>query len=138
MQIVEILLHLSHQTSVLKLMNKSNISKTLNRFGYSFSKGILSKLTFSHYKLTKISDSSFASYQVELWGVYEGLNLAWNLSYKKIDLQVDNKMVVQVINTPSAHPHLNLDLIQAIHSLLQRQREVVIRHVFMEVFKLRP
>lgn len=41
------------------------------------------------------------AYQVELWGVYHGLSQAWERGFRKIVLQVDNKMVVQAITSSS-------------------------------------
>lgn len=68
----------------------------------------------------------------KLWKVYRGLCLAWDLDYHKIDLQIDSKLLVQAIPSPLVNPCFNLDLIQVIQSLLHRQGEVNIHHVFRE------
>lgn len=47
------------------------------------------------------------TYRAELWNVYKGLLLAWDLGYRKIDLQIDNKMVVEALKNPTSHPYSN-------------------------------
>ncbi|EOY25852.1 Non-LTR retroelement reverse transcriptase [Theobroma cacao] len=53
-------------------------------------------------------------FRAELWGVYKGLQLAWERGFRKVKLQSDNKAVVQAISFSSVHPGSNLDLIRAI------------------------
>ncbi|EOY33559.1 Uncharacterized protein TCM_041505 [Theobroma cacao] len=50
---------------------------------------------------------------------------AWELGYRKIDLQVDSELVVQAITSPLFHPCSNSDIIHVIiQQLLRRQWEV--------------
>lgn len=54
------------------------------------------------------------TYRAELWGVHKRLKLAWDLRYRRIDLQFDNMMMVQAIKASSPPLCSNLDLIQTI------------------------
>ncbi|EOY02808.1 Uncharacterized protein TCM_017202 [Theobroma cacao] len=49
---------------------------------------------------------------VALWGVFQGLKLAWDHGYKRIQVQVDNKTVVKAFNTRATHPYSNSDMIK--------------------------
>ncbi|EOY02376.1 LINE-type retrotransposon LIb DNA, Insertion at the S11 site-like protein [Theobroma cacao] len=61
------------------------------------------------------------AYRAELWGVFQGLKLAWDHGYRRIQVQVDNKIVVNALNTQATHPCSNTDVIRAIKALLSRQ-----------------
>ncbi|EOY08384.1 Uncharacterized protein TCM_022755 [Theobroma cacao] len=63
-------------------------------------------------------------------GVYKGLNLAWELGFHKIIIQVDIQLVSRAITSYNFHPSSNSDLISVIHSLLTRQWEVKICHFY--------
>lgn len=47
------------------------------------------------------------SYRAELWVVYKGLLLAWELGFKRIIIQVDSLLLVRVI-TSSNHTHVEI------------------------------
>jgi ribonuclease HI len=38
----------------------------------------------------------------ELWGAFEGLKLAWEREYEKMELQLDAQSVVKVLNRDPA------------------------------------
>lgn len=73
-----------------------------------------------------------SAFRAELWGVYHGLNEAWNRGYRQVILQVDNKSVVYAISGNSHHPCANSDLITSIIELRDRDWDVKIVHVFRE------
>ncbi|KAE8716332.1 hypothetical protein F3Y22_tig00110123pilonHSYRG00090 [Hibiscus syriacus] len=58
-------------------------------------------------------------YQVELWAIFDGLNVAWDLGYHNIIVETDNSMAVRQINSPD-HCHENA-LIKQIQILLSKQ-----------------
>ncbi|EOY31223.1 Uncharacterized protein TCM_038187 [Theobroma cacao] len=45
-----------------------------------------------------------SAFRAELWGIFKGLSLAWELGYRNIDLQIDNRVAVQSISLASPHP----------------------------------
>ncbi|EOY03895.1 Uncharacterized protein TCM_019113 [Theobroma cacao] len=76
---------------------------------------------------------SYSAYQAKLWQyIYQSLKLAWELGLRRIWLQVDNRMVVNAVTTPSSRPYANSDLLQVIRTFLQRQWEVKILHIYQE------
>ena len=68
----------------------------------------------------------------QLWGVYEGIQLAWNLGIKKLLIEVDNKYVVQMMEHEVVRINGHSSLILAIHSLLSKEWQVHIKHVHHE------
>ncbi|PNX55276.1 hypothetical protein L195_g048903, partial [Trifolium pratense] len=42
----------------------------------------------------------------ELWGVLEEMHLAWECSYRKVELQVDYKVVVTMLRCENALANL--------------------------------
>ncbi|EOY13040.1 Non-LTR retroelement reverse transcriptase-like [Theobroma cacao] len=73
-----------------------------------------------------------SAYRAELWRVLKGLTVAWDSGHRRIDLQIDNSIVVKVINLASTVTSHNYDLIQAIRRLLLKQWVIEIRRVFHE------
>ncbi|EOX98014.1 Ribonuclease H protein [Theobroma cacao] len=73
-----------------------------------------------------------SAYRAELWGILHGLRLAWDSGFKKVQVQVDNKMVVQAISTDKLIPGANTDLISAIKNVLQKEWEVSFMHTYRE------
>ncbi|EOY21817.1 Ribonuclease H-like protein [Theobroma cacao] len=72
------------------------------------------------------------AYRAELWGVLHDLRLAWDSRFKKVMVQVDNKMVVQAILMDKLLPCANTDLIRAIKDILQKEWEVHFVHIYRE------
>ncbi|WRX24850.1 Ribonuclease H domain - like 10 [Theobroma cacao] len=66
-----------------------------------------------------------SSYRAELRGVLHSLRIARDKGFRKIWLQVDNKIMVQAITTSVSHPCENSDLLNTIHSLLQLDYEPI-------------
>ncbi|WRX12564.1 Ribonuclease H domain - like 10 [Theobroma cacao] len=61
------------------------------------------------------------AYHAELWGVYRGLRLAWELGFRKIDPQIDDLLMVNVISSQQTNPYVNSNLITYIKMLLHKQ-----------------
>ncbi|KAE8711289.1 hypothetical protein F3Y22_tig00110299pilonHSYRG00185 [Hibiscus syriacus] len=66
--------------------------------------------------------------QAELWGLYEGLRLAWNHCVANLEVQSDNSQAVKLINSSDAAVS-SLSLIRAIASLRNRQWETRVRWI---------
>ncbi|EOY04660.1 Uncharacterized protein TCM_019860 [Theobroma cacao] len=70
----------------------------------------------------------------ELWGVLDGLRLAWDSGFKKVMVQVDNKMVAQAISMDKLLSCSNTDLIHAIKDILQKEWEVHLLYIYCKGF----
>lgn len=92
-----------------------------SRRGVASAGGVLRHLDGSWIMGYACNSGTSTAYRAELWGVFQGLKLAWELGYRRINVQVDNKTVVHALNTQSMHPCSNSDVIRAIKDLLSRQ-----------------
>ncbi|KAK8549059.1 hypothetical protein V6N12_061957 [Hibiscus sabdariffa] len=68
------------------------------------------------------------SLTVELWATHDILNHAWQLGYRKIELETDNLEVVKII-TRSSNILANTLLVDDILKLISRPWNVNIRHI---------
>ncbi|KAK2459136.1 TMV resistance protein N [Trifolium repens] len=66
----------------------------------------------------------------ELWGAWEGLNLAWNLGYRKVDLRLDAMSVVKTLNQKKAMPSFGWNLCKRIWRIMELDWEVHISHTY--------
>ncbi|XP_050222138.1 uncharacterized protein LOC126672232 [Mercurialis annua] len=67
----------------------------------------------------------------EFKGAYHGLLLAWNLGCRRVILEVDNKMVVEKVNSNEMAGH-HSNLLCAVRALIARNWEVKVQHVYRE------
>ncbi|GAU11214.1 hypothetical protein TSUD_342040 [Trifolium subterraneum] len=72
------------------------------------------------------------AYLAELWGVYEGLRLAWNYGATKLKLQVDSSVVAYTLNGSNAGSVIGWRLIEEIRRLLALEWEVKVCHSYRE------
>ncbi|WCJ44057.1 Ribonuclease H-like superfamily protein [Euphorbia peplus] len=70
--------------------------------------------------------------RAELWGIYDGLNLAWTMGYKQVQVEVDNQLCVNSILHPTSLPNDSFALIQEILALFARDWQVTIQHSYRE------
>ncbi|KAK8476512.1 hypothetical protein V6N11_074061 [Hibiscus sabdariffa] len=64
----------------------------------------------------------------DLWAIYDGLNLAWDVGFRRVDVDSDNMEAVCIINRMS--PTFGRSaLVQSIWSLIQRDWLVKVSHV---------
>ena len=68
----------------------------------------------------------------ELWGVFEGLSLAWDLGFKKIELKSDSRCAIVLLQQNGTSKHKHSHLVHAILSLLQQKWEVKLIHIYRE------
>ncbi|CAI9095026.1 OLC1v1030878C1 [Oldenlandia corymbosa var. corymbosa] len=64
----------------------------------------------------------------EMWGLYQGLKLAWDLGYREVEVEVDNLSVVQMLSEGNRQPGSHIGLLRAIKELLSRSWVVKVNH----------
>ena len=69
----------------------------------------------------------------ELWGLLHGLRMAWDHGFRRLQVGVDNKSIVHILER--AHPPANENaiLVKAIRELLARDWIVQMEHAYREV-----
>jgi ribonuclease HI len=68
----------------------------------------------------------------ELWGAWEGLNLAWNLGFRRVELRLDAMNIVKILNREKVVITFGWNLCNRIWKLMEREWEVQIRHTYRE------
>jgi ribonuclease HI len=74
-----------------------------------------------------------SAYMTELWGVYEGLQLARRRNIEKVEVQIDSQVLVHNLQNGHNGNIVECALMQRVKSLLELSWEVRITHVFREV-----
>ncbi|KAH9757265.1 hypothetical protein KPL71_016337 [Citrus sinensis] len=68
----------------------------------------------------------------ELWGLYQGLLLAWNKGIRWLYAEVDSRCVTQLVKNNMVNYNEFSPLIRAIQELIRRNWRVEITHVYRE------
>jgi ribonuclease HI len=68
----------------------------------------------------------------ELWGAWEGLKLAWNQGYRKVELRLDAMNVVKILNREKSVTNFSWSLCKRIWRLVELDWEVQIQHTYRE------
>ena len=68
----------------------------------------------------------------ELWGLFQGLTLAWDVGIKRLLVEVDSLGVTQMISKQVVVPNVFHALIIAIRDLLSRNWQISISHIYRE------
>ena len=68
----------------------------------------------------------------ELWGLYQGLQLAWDAGIKRLLVEVDSLCVSQMISKQVIVPNVFYALVVAVRNLLSRNWQVSLSHIFRE------
>ncbi|KAH9705377.1 hypothetical protein KPL70_011849 [Citrus sinensis] len=68
----------------------------------------------------------------ELWGLFQGLNIAWDRGIHYLIVEVDSQCVSQLISSTSLMPNAHFSLITAIKELMNRQWLITIKHIYRE------
>ncbi|KAK9285069.1 hypothetical protein L1049_024254 [Liquidambar formosana] len=71
----------------------------------------------------------------ELWAIRDGLQLAWSMGYCHVILQLDAQIVISLLTQQMASTPWHLTLVTDCKSLLQRDWQVQIQHVYREANK---
>ncbi|KAL9426808.1 hypothetical protein AB3S75_033567 [Citrus x aurantiifolia] len=69
---------------------------------------------------------------VELWGLFYGIDLAWKLGVKNLLVEVDSKCTIDLLANTSNSPNRLSSMIQSIRRLLDRDWHVCINHIYRE------
>ena len=69
----------------------------------------------------------------ELWAIYVGLQLTWEKRFRKIILETNSKVVVEIINGDIVGVDRNYNLVMQIKDMLGRDWEVRLFHVYKEI-----
>ncbi|KAH9666802.1 putative ribonuclease H protein [Citrus sinensis] len=78
----------------------------------------------------RIGESSVL--MAELWGLYQGLILAWDVGIKRLLVEVDSLCITQIISKQVVVPNVFHALIVAVHELLSRNWQIAITHIYRE------
>ena len=70
--------------------------------------------------------------EAELWGMFEGLRLVWQLGFKKIVVETDALHVVQLLCTDNFTNHPNFSLIKSCTELVNGDWSCVVHHIYRE------
>ncbi|KAH9725573.1 putative ribonuclease H protein [Citrus sinensis] len=68
----------------------------------------------------------------ELWGLYQGLSLAWNVGIRHLLVEVDSLCVTQMISQQMVVPNVSYALVVAIRDFLNRNWQINISHIYRE------
>ncbi|KAK2638500.1 hypothetical protein Ddye_026295 [Dipteronia dyeriana] len=74
--------------------------------------------------------------KVELWGLYEGLKMAWNSSFRKVTVETESLTSVHLIHYDIKHHHPLYSLIKSCKSLVADDWNCSITLIFKEGNKL--
>ena len=66
----------------------------------------------------------------ELWGLYQGLILAWDVGIKRLLVEVDSLCISQMIAKQEVVPNVFYALVAAMRELLSRNWQVSLTHIF--------
>ena len=69
---------------------------------------------------------------IELWGIFCGLLISWNLGYRNVWRETNSICAFQLINHDIVATLSHISLVKAIQDLLNRDWNVVFRHEFRE------
>ncbi|CAN1193314.1 Putative ribonuclease H protein At1g65750, partial [Linum perenne] len=70
--------------------------------------------------------------RVELRGAISGLRLAWEAWLRRIELQVDSKAIIQLIEAEEEPQHQHAMIVLDFRDYLSRNWEVRLRHIYRE------
>ncbi|KAK0586532.1 hypothetical protein LWI29_008529 [Acer saccharum] len=70
--------------------------------------------------------------EAELWGILEGLNLVWQRGFRRVIVESDSKIAVDLLNNPAPTLHPLLSIIQACQSFFEYDWSCFILYVFRE------
>ncbi|XVF16288.1 hypothetical protein REPUB_Repub10bG0018300 [Reevesia pubescens] len=66
----------------------------------------------------------------ELWAVYKGLHLCWDLGYKSVELETNSMQAVNKITTTPSKYDTNGNLLVAIQDIMKRNWQCIVKHVY--------
>jgi ribonuclease HI len=73
-----------------------------------------------------------SAFVAELWGVFEGVSLAYRLLFRNVELEVDSETVVCVIKTGCLKSNGGYSLLKRIKQLMAKDWRVEVSHIYRE------
>jgi ribonuclease HI len=73
-----------------------------------------------------------SAFVAELWGVYEGLSLAYRMRFKYVELEVDSEAVVRVLKKGCSENFAGCSLLHRIRQLMKKAWHVDVFHIYRE------
>ncbi|KAH9720544.1 proline transporter 2 [Citrus sinensis] len=70
--------------------------------------------------------------EAQLWGLYQGLKIAWERGFRLLQVEVDNLGVTQLLNSSEANRSGISSLLWGIKDLLNRDCQISVKHVYRE------
>ncbi|KAL9422188.1 hypothetical protein AB3S75_034454 [Citrus x aurantiifolia] len=68
----------------------------------------------------------------ELWGLFQGLQLAWNIGIRQLLVEVDSRCITEILATDTNYPNANSSLIQGIKRFLNMEWQVSLSYSYRE------
>ncbi|KAH9685635.1 putative ribonuclease H protein [Citrus sinensis] len=68
----------------------------------------------------------------KVWGLFQGLQLAWNIGIRQLRVEVDSRCTIKILATNNIHPNAYSSLIQGIKRLPNRDWQVSLSHSYRE------
>lgn len=68
----------------------------------------------------------------ELWGLYQGLYLAWHHGIRFLGVEVGSRCIIHMLESRDQSPNMHTPLINSIKNLLKRDWHISIRHIYRE------
>ncbi|KAL9451462.1 hypothetical protein AB3S75_013097 [Citrus x aurantiifolia] len=68
----------------------------------------------------------------EVWGLFQGLQLAWNIGIRQLRVKVDSRCTTKILATNNIHPNAYSSLIQGIKRLPNKDWQVSLSHSYRE------
>ncbi|KAH9779858.1 putative ribonuclease H protein [Citrus sinensis] len=101
-------------------------------FGYAGASGLIRDSNGNWLMGFTINLGMYSVVSAELWGLLHGLRVAWEYGFRRLQVGVDNKSAVHLLEM--AHPSTNEDaiLVKAIRELLARDWIIHMEHVYKE------
>lgn len=69
---------------------------------------------------------------MDLWGIYQGLKMAWQQGYNWLSVEVDSLCVTQLVSTLVVQANEHASLLQAIKDLIKQGWHISVQYVYCE------
>ncbi|CAI0549995.1 unnamed protein product [Linum tenue] len=70
--------------------------------------------------------------RAELRGAVEGLQLAWDMGYSHVRMELDSRCAIHLIQGEDTSDHQHAAVIDRFHELLRRDWDVTVSHIYRE------
>ncbi|CAN1160189.1 Putative ribonuclease H protein At1g65750, partial [Linum perenne] len=77
---------------------------------------------------------SYSIMRGELWGIIEGMKLAWDKGIQRLCIQTNSRSAVSLLSIDDGQMQRHASLVEQFHDLRKRDREVMVHHIFTHLF----